>query len=430
MQRFTGPKSAAMFAVLLGLTLAGCGSSVGLANNNGGSSGKCRGGTMTMANGQTMCASTMNGGGTGTSDSSSTMSNGSSTTAGMNVAGGSGSSTAVPEVNGIKPVPTQTLATSYWQGLEIQAQTRTPVRFIQFDGNKEQMVEPPKQASFHLMIMLADRRTGEPMPYSSSVWATITNSAGKVVYDSQQFAMISAYMGPHYGDNVPHLASGRYKLRVLISPPDVARTVEYRSVWLKPHDVTMYFRWNAKTGSAESVGGNRSAGSSDSMSNMSGMSGMSVHTNVSVNGVRKTPSRLIATAYWQGMRIQSRTATPARLYAPNGSGAAKVDPPAGSSIYLMVMLDDRHTTAAVTYAPVYATIRDTAGREVYYGRMEPTISAFEGPYYGNNVKLPGAGQYTLTLRIEPPHQTRHLEYQHVWLQPHTVVERFTWDGQQ
>ena len=58
--------------------------------------------------------------------------------------------------------------------------------------------------------------------------------------------------------------------------------------------------------------------------------------------------------------------------------------------------------------------------------MEPTISAFEGPYYGNNVKLPGAGQYTLVLRIHPPHQARHLEYQNVWLQPHTVVEHFTW----
>ena len=52
--------------------------------------------------------------------------------------------TKVPEVNGIKPVPIQTLATSYWQGMEIQAQTRTPVRFILFNGDREQMVYPPE----------------------------------------------------------------------------------------------------------------------------------------------------------------------------------------------------------------------------------------------------------------------------------------------
>jgi uncharacterized protein involved in high-affinity Fe2+ transport len=351
---------------------------------------------------------------------------GSSGMAGMNM--GSTVTTAVPVVNGIRPVPIQTLATRYWQGMEIQAQTRTPVRFIQFDGDKEQMVNPPNHASFHLMVMLSDQRTGEPMPYSSSVWATITNSAGRVVYDSQQWAMISAYMGPHYGDNVPRLASGRYKLKVLISPPDAARAIEYKNVWLKPHEVTMYFQWNAKTDIATVIGGSRGAGSAGSMSSMAGMS--SVHTNVSVNGVRATPSRLIATAYWQGMRIQTRTAAPTLFYMPDGSGVGKVDPAVGSSLYLTVMLSDRYTSEAVTYAPVYATIKNAAGKAVYHGRMEPTISAFEGPYYGNNVKLPGAGQYELILRIDPPHQARHLEYQHVWLQPHTVVEHFTWDGKQ
>jgi uncharacterized protein involved in high-affinity Fe2+ transport len=323
--------------------------------------------------------------------------------------------------------------------MEIQAQTRTPVRFILFNGDKEQMVYPPKHASFHLMVMLSDRRTGEPMPYSSSVWATITNSTGKVVYDAQQWPMISAYMGPHYGDNVSQLASGRYKLTVLISPPNSARASEYKSVWLKPHDVRMYFRWNAKTASATVVGGSegRSAGSSRSMTGMSsmsgmtgmtGMTGMSVHANVSVNGDRATPSRLIATAYWQGMRIQTRRAAPTTFYESDSKVVKKFDPAAGSSLYMMVMLNDQHTSEAVTYAPVCATIKSAVGKVVYHGRMEPTISAFEGPYYGNNIRLPGAGRYTLMLRIDPPHQARHLEYQHVWLQPHTVVEQFAWGG--
>jgi uncharacterized protein involved in high-affinity Fe2+ transport len=77
---------------------------------------------------------------------------------------------------------------------------------------------------------------------------------------------------------------------------------------------------------------------------------------------------------------------------------------------------------------VYATIKSSAGKVVYNGQLEPTISAFDGPYYGNNVKLPGAGRYTLALRIEPPRQARHVEYENVWLAPHTVVEYLVWDG--
>jgi uncharacterized protein involved in high-affinity Fe2+ transport len=337
---------------------------------------------------------------------------------------GSSAATAVPEVDGQKPVPTQTLATADWQGMEIQAQTRTPVRFVVFNGIREQTVNPSKDASFHLMIMLNDARTGEPIPYSSSVWATITNSRGKVVFDDQQWPMISRYMGPHYGNDVPHLASGRYKLNVLIGPPTFARASEYKSVWLTPHNLTAYFDWNAKTSAATVIGASKT-GSSGSMNDMTGMS---VHTNVSVNGVKAAPSRLVATAYWQGMKIQTRTADPTPFYMDEGTAVKPADPAAGSSFYLMVMLNDRETNEAVTYAPVYATIKSSAGKVVYNGQMEPTISAFDGPYYGNNVKLPGAGRYTLALRIEPPRQARHVEYENVWLAPHTVVEHLVWDG--
>jgi uncharacterized protein involved in high-affinity Fe2+ transport len=345
---------------------------------------------------------------------------------GMNMS--STGAAAVPEVDGQKPVATQVLATADWQGVEIQAQARTPVRFVVFDGAKEQMVNPSKDASFHLMIMLADERTGEPIAYSSSVWATITNSKGKVVFGETQWPMISRYMGPHYGNDVPHLASGRYKLSVLVGPTTFARTAEYKNVWLKPHSVTADFDWNANTATATLIGANKSTSSGPlgSTGGMSGMSGMSIHTNLSVNGVRATPSRLIATADWQGMRIQTRTAAPTRFYMYDGQGIRSVDPAAGSSFYLMVMLDDKDTSEAITYAPVYATIKSAAGKVVYHGEMEPTTSAFDGPYYGNNVKLPGAGRYTLTLRIDAPHEARHLEYRHVWLHPHTVVERLIW----
>jgi uncharacterized protein involved in high-affinity Fe2+ transport len=49
-----------------------------------------------------------------------------------------------------------------------------------------------------------------------------------------------------------------------------------------------------------------------------------------------------------------------------------------------------------------------------------------GVHYGNNVVLPGAGTYTLTLLIGPPQVARHPEYMHVWLKPHRVSFAFQW----
>lgn len=163
-------------------------------------------------------------------------------TAGMNMAGG-----ATPTVNGAKPVAIRTLTTAYWQDMEIRAQTMTPVSFVVFTGDgKERMFKPPKNASFHLMVMLTDRHTHFQIPYAS-VWATITNSAGKVVYNDQQWPMISEYMGTHYGNNVPHLAPGRYTLKLLISPPVSARHLEYSGVWRRQHTVTGHFMWQPAT---------------------------------------------------------------------------------------------------------------------------------------------------------------------------------------
>jgi len=170
---------------------------------------------------------------------------------GVNMSGMSGMSgsidTKVPEVNGIKPVPITQLASGTWQGMAIMAQSMTPVEFVTVsaaDGGKvkETYVKPSKDDSFHLMIMLNDAHTNAAIPYAS-VWARIFDSAGKMVYNDQQWPMISAYMGPHYGNNVPHIPAGRYKLEVLISPPVSARHLEYAHVWLEPHTVVEHFTW-------------------------------------------------------------------------------------------------------------------------------------------------------------------------------------------
>ncbi len=185
------------------------------------------------------CASANKNASSGASSGSSG-SSASSSMGGMDM--GSGAATPVAAVNGIKPIPSQLLATATWQGMKIEARTMTAVPFVIYNGTSEQMVKPPKGTNFHLMVMLNDAHTNEPIPYAS-VWATFTKDR-KVVYDERQWPMLSAFMGPHYGNNVQLDGAGTYKLSLLITPPVSARHIEYEHVWLAPHRVTVSFHWN------------------------------------------------------------------------------------------------------------------------------------------------------------------------------------------
>ncbi len=142
---------------------------------------------------------------------------------------------------GVKPVPTQVLGTAVWQGMKITADAMTPVPFDIYNGTTMQTVNPPKNVSFHLMVLLNDARTNVVIPYAS-VWGTIKQGS-KTPFDESLWPMISEYMGPHYGNDVVLPGSGTYQLSLLISPPVSARHVEYQNVWLKPHTVTFTFHW-------------------------------------------------------------------------------------------------------------------------------------------------------------------------------------------
>jgi Fe2+ transport protein len=180
------------------------------------------------------------GGTSGTSSPSASAAAGSGATSGMDMR-----ATSTPDsgmsVNGIKPIPMRQLASSTWQGMKIIAQEGTAVPFIVFDGTREHMIKPGPKTSFHLMVMLNDAHTGVAIPYAT-VWATIRKQ-GKVVYDERQWPMISAFMGPHYGNDVSLPGAGSYQLSLLISPPVSARHVEYQHVWLTPHQVNMTINW-------------------------------------------------------------------------------------------------------------------------------------------------------------------------------------------
>jgi uncharacterized protein involved in high-affinity Fe2+ transport len=142
----------------------------------------------------------------------------------------------------VKPVPAQVLGTAVWQGMKITADAMTPVPFLVYNGTAMQTVNPPKNVSFHLMVLLNDAQTNVVIPYAS-VWGTITDG-GKTAFDESMWPMISRYMGPHYGNDVTLSGAGTYQLTLLISPPVSARHVEYQNVWLKPHKVTFTFHWH------------------------------------------------------------------------------------------------------------------------------------------------------------------------------------------
>jgi uncharacterized protein involved in high-affinity Fe2+ transport len=161
---------------------------------------------------------------------------------GMSMPSNSSSSSAPG--SGKLPVPMAMAplgAAKTWQGMKIEAIRSAPVTFGVFSGTSMRVVKKTKKDSFHLMVRLTDARTGAPIPYAS-VWATI-RKGGKIVFDEQQWPMLSAYMGAHYGNNVVLPGPGTYKLTVLIGPPQVARHPEYMHVWLKQHRVTYTFQW-------------------------------------------------------------------------------------------------------------------------------------------------------------------------------------------
>jgi hypothetical protein len=145
-------------------------------------------------------------------------------------------------VAGVKPVPTQTLAATSWEGMKITAKAMTAVPFVIYNGTKMKMIKPGPKASFHLMVYLNDAHTGVPIPYAT-VWASIEKS-GHTYYDNRQWPMIARYMGPHYGNDVSLPGPGTYKLSLLVSPPVSARHLEYQHVWTKPHRVSMSFHWS------------------------------------------------------------------------------------------------------------------------------------------------------------------------------------------
>jgi len=176
--------------------------------------------------------------------------------------------------------------------------------------------------------------------------------------------------------------------------------------------------------SSGSTGSSASTAASGSMAGMD-MSGGTMKVATAAGVIKPIPIQPVGTADWEGMKIAAQLTTPVPFVVYNGTSARTV-PPSGASLHLMVMLSDQQTGVPIPYASVWATIRKE-GKVVYDQRQWPMIARYMGPHYGNDVKLPGAGTYQLSLLVSPPVSARHLEYQDVWTQPHRVEFSFPWN---
>jgi uncharacterized protein involved in high-affinity Fe2+ transport len=145
----------------------------------------------------------------------------------------------------------------------------------------------------------------------------------------------------------------------------------------------------------------------------------------SVDGIKPIPTQMLGSAEWQGMKITAMAMTAVPFVIYDGTSEQMVKPTAKTSFHLMVMLNDAQTNVPIPYASVWATITE-GGKVVFDERQWPMISRYMGPHYGNDVSLPGSGNYQLSLLVSPPVSARHVEYQGVWMKPHRVTLPFHW----
>ena len=179
-------------------------------------------------------------------------------------------------------------------------------------------------------------------------------------------------------------------------------------------------------GSGDTTSTPSATSGSASNSSSGGMNmGTSATSGASAGGIKPVPMQQLGVADWQGMKITADAMTPVPFIVYNGTTSQEIKPAKNTSFHLMVQLNDAQTGVVIPYASVWATV--TKGSAMPFdNRLWPMISRYMGPHYGDDVSLPGAGTYKLTLLVSPPVSARHVEYQNVWLKPHQVTFTFHW----
>ena len=140
----------------------------------------------------------------------------------------------------------QSVGSTTWEGMRISVARAEPSEFMIFQGqDSTRVVEPQPADSVHLMAVLEDAETGERIPYST-VWFTITDDEGSVVFDDRTWPMLSKNMGTHYGVNVGFPEPGTYNLEVQVGPPISARHPEYMDRWREPFTFELQIEWGGE----------------------------------------------------------------------------------------------------------------------------------------------------------------------------------------
>jgi len=109
-----------------------------------------------------------------------------------------------------------------------------------------------------------------------------------------------------------------------------------------------------------------------------------------------------------GVSIVVGSQPPLAVEGADATGRPLFASPAGAFLFLAVDVraqkGNKNGFGAgefVPYLSVSYRVRRQEGGEVGQGDLHPLI-AREGLRYGNNLKLPGPGAYTITITIEPP----------------------------
>ncbi|OGK84351.1 MAG: hypothetical protein A2W08_02525 [Candidatus Rokubacteria bacterium RBG_16_73_20] len=109
-----------------------------------------------------------------------------------------------------------------------------------------------------------------------------------------------------------------------------------------------------------------------------------------------------------GIAITPVSQPPLAVEGTDAAGRPLFASPAGASLFLAVdvraLKGNRNGFGAgefVPYLSIAYRARRQDGGETAQGRLHPLVTR-DGMRYGNNVRLPGPGAYTITLTIDPP----------------------------
>jgi hypothetical protein len=260
-----------------------------------------------------------------------------------------------------------------------------PHRFWLVRGTDATRVTPADDADVHLMATVWDRETGVVLP-TPAPRVTVRRD-GETVAARALWPMLSQPMGTHFGDNVPLAGDGGYELTVTLGPPTTPRLTG-PAFPREPTSFTAGFQFS--TSRLETVGvrqleGRRGQRGAVDVMEMDALPSLRAPAAASLPGTDR------------GAASAGDARFLARALAPERAGT---DDP-----YLAVSA--RTAYNRLPLPELQLSVRAGDGDPV---DLRPAVDPDLGYHYG--AAVPGAGDASLSLRVEtPPQVTRHEGYE-------------------